>query len=188
MVLSAAAADAQDVSPLVQASAPRTRIVILKARQLLELHQSSGQVKTYRVCLGLDPDGPKRIVGDYKTPEGDYYICLKNAASRFYRFLGLSYPGADDAQFAFEHGVISLEKRDSIMSSVRSGKTPPWDTALGGWVGIHGYPTDENDRRWILLLYPKPHNWTDGCVAMWNFEIDELFSKVSIGTPVSIVP
>ena len=167
---------------------PASKIVILKEKQLLELHENGETVKTYRICLGTNPLGSKRIVGDAKTPEGEYFICYKSAASRFHRFLGISYPSVADAQGAFEKGLISLDKRDSIINSFKSGQAPPWDTELGGWVGIHGYPTDEHERKWVTLLYPKPDNWTDGCIAMWNFEIEELFSRVFLGTPVIISP
>ncbi|MFH1115404.1 MAG: L,D-transpeptidase family protein [Pseudomonadota bacterium] len=165
-----------------------TNILIRKGNQVLDLYRNGARLRSYRVCLGLNPDGPKEITGDKKTPEGSYYICYKSTASQFHRFLGLSYPGEEDARNAFERGLISPDKRDSIVNSVRVGGKPPWDTKLGGWVGIHGYPTEENARRWVALLYPKPHNWTDGCIAMWNFEIEELFSLVQVGTPVRIVP
>jgi len=163
-------------------------IVILKGPQLLELHENRSGVTTYRVCLGLDPVGPKTALGDKKTPEGEYFICLKSTESKFHRFLGISYPGPQDAQAAFEKGTISLDERDSILQKVRQGEAPPWDTKLGGWVGIHGYPTHEYYRRWASILFPKPWNWTDGCIALWNFEIDELFSRVQVGTPVKILP
>jgi len=164
------------------------KIVILKSEQTLELHQNDGTAKTFRVCLGINPIGAKKITGDQKTPEGDYFICTKSTGSHFHRFLGISYPGVADAQTAFEHGVISLDDRDAIINSIQSGKAPPWNTKLGGWVGIHGYPTDWYKRLWVILYYPKPHNWTDGCIAMWNFEIEELFNRVAIGTPVKILP
>jgi len=167
---------------------PTYKIVILKEKRLLELHQNGRTVKSYRICLGTNPSGSKQVIGDARTPEGEYFICYKSAASRFHRFLGISYPSKADAQSAFENGLISLDKRDSIVGNLKSGKAPPWDTELGGWVGIHGYPTDQYERRWVTLLYPKPDNWTDGCIAMWNFEIEELFSKVSVGTPVVISP
>lgn len=178
--------DFRSVRHAVSQNGPR--IVILKSAQTLELRQSDGTARTFRVCLGLDPIGPKRITGDRKTPEGDYFICSKSTSSSFCRFLGISYPGVADAQTAFEQGLISLDDRDSIISSIRSGKAPPWNTKLGGWVGIHGYPTDWYKRLWVILYYPKPHNWTDGCIAMWNFEVEELFSRVAIGTPVKILP
>ncbi|MBI4963744.1 MAG: L,D-transpeptidase family protein [Desulfomonile tiedjei] len=164
------------------------KIVILKEEQLLQLYINGNPVKSYRVCLGINPSGPKRVMGDQKTPEGEYVICYKSESSRFHRFLGLSYPSAGDAQASFENGLISLDELHSLINTIRDEKAPPWDSKLGGWVGIHGYPTNGNQRRWISLLYPKPHNWTDGCIAMWNFEIDELYSRVSVGTPVSIRP
>jgi len=167
---------------------PEWKIFVTKQRQVLDLYRLGAKVKTYRVCLGLNPTGPKRITGDKKTPEGDYFICYKSTASRFCRFLGLSYPGVDDAQEAFQDGLINDEKRDSIINSILNGQSPPWDTKLGGWVGIHGYPTDDYLYRWSLLLFPKPHNWTDGCIALWNFEIEELYSLVPLGTPVRIMP
>jgi murein L,D-transpeptidase YafK len=160
----------------------------MKARQVLQLLEPGTPPRTFRVCLGLDPQGPKKITGDRKTPEGEYFICYKSTTSKFHRFLGISYPGIGDARQAFERGAISLDQRDSIISKIEKGKTPPWNTKLGGWVGIHGYPTDEYYRLWTALLYPKPHNWTNGCIALWNFEIEELYSKVSVGTPVTILP
>lgn len=170
------------------APANGAKVVILKEQQLLQLYLNGNQIKSYRVCLGGSPLGPKRIMGDQKTPEGEYTICYKSESSRFHRFLGISYPSAGDAQACFENGLISLDELHSLINTIRSDKTPPWDSKLGGWVGIHGYPTNESNRRWISLLYPKPHNWTDGCIAMWNFEIDELYSRVPVGTPVSIRP
>jgi murein L,D-transpeptidase YafK len=169
-------------------SANGAKIVILKEQQLLQFYLNGNQIKSYRVCLGGNPLGPKRVMGDQKTPEGDYVICYKSESSRFHRFLGISYPTADDAQASFDNGLISLNEFHSLVNTIRGEQAPPWDSKLGGWVGIHGYPTNEYHRRWISLMYPKPHNWTDGCVAMWNFEIDELYSRVPVGTPVSIRP
>lgn len=176
----------QNIQHAVSQSSPA--IIIMKSAQTLELRDNEGKIRKFRVCLGINPVGPKKITGDQKTPEGDYFICFKSTESSFYRFLGISYPGAADAQSAFEQGLISLNDRDSIINSAKSGKAPPWNTKLGGWVGIHGYPTEWFKRVWVILHYPKPHNWTDGCIAMWNFEVEELFSRVGIGTPVRILP
>jgi murein L,D-transpeptidase YafK len=164
------------------------RIVILKSRQVLQLFRNGLKVKDYRICLGSNPFGPKMVLGDGKTPEGEYYICSKNTASNFHRFLGISYPGEKDAQAAFEQGMISKNVRDSIVGNIRNGQPPPWNTKLGGWVGIHGYPSEPYKKLWIALFYPKPHNWTDGCVAMWNYEIEDLFSTTSVGTRITILP
>lgn len=184
LLLSAVHASAADPN----GPSPEWEIVVLKQHQLLDLYRQGAKIRTYRVCLGLNPTGPKRITGDKKTPEGDYFICYKSVASRFCRFLGLSYPGVDDAHDGFEDGLINGDKRNSIINNILNGQAPPWDTKLGGWVGIHGYPTDDYLYRWSMLLFPKPHNWTDGCIAMWNFEIEELYSLVPLGTPVSIRP
>jgi hypothetical protein len=165
-----------------------TEIVIHKGSQVLELFRDGVKLREYRVCLGVNALGHKRITGDQRTPEGRYFVCYKNTASQFHRFLGISYPGEEDAQRAFEKGTVSLDERDSIIAAVRSGQKPPWNTRLGGWVGIHGYPTDSVRQLWISLFFPKPHNWTDGCVAMWNYEVEELFAQVPVGTPVRILP
>jgi murein L,D-transpeptidase YafK len=165
-----------------------TKIEIFKGRQILELHEPGRDVRAFRVCIGINRAGHKRITGDKRTPEGRYYICMKKTDSKFHRFLGISYPGEYDAKLAFREGIISKGTRDRIIRHTRQGKTPPWNTKLGGWIGIHGYPTKPYIKRWASLLFPKPHNWTDGCIAMWDFEIDELFSKVKIGTPVFIHP
>ena len=174
---------AQDTSP------PRrdTRIVVYKGNQTLELHRNGNKTAVYRVCLGA-VRGRKTVTGDCKTPEGDYFICTKSTASRYCRFLGISYPGVKDAQSAFETGLISRNTRDAIVRRIKNGQPPPWNTKLGGWVGIHGYPTEVYRSIWVALFYPKPHNWTDGCIAMWNFEIEDLFSRVQVGTPVTILP
>lgn len=164
------------------------RILVKKSDQVLDLYRGNSLVKSYKVCLGLNPSGPKKVTGDTKTPEGDYFICYKTESSKFCRFLGISYPSPEDAMRAFETGTISLNNRNLIVESGTDGKTPLWDTVLGGWVGIHGYPTDEYKKIWTVLFYPKPHNWTDGCIAMWDFEILELYSVVGLGTPVRILP
>jgi murein L,D-transpeptidase YafK len=168
--------------------ANQLRVVIHKNAQLLDIQGRGNVLRRYRVCLGLNPKGAKKAAGDRRTPEGEYFICMKQAGSKFHRFLGISYPGEQDARRAFEKGLISLDARNSIIEKVRQGKTPPWNTKLGGWVGIHGYPTDDYRRLWISLFFPKPHNWTDGCIALWNFEVEELFRSVPVGTPVTILP
>jgi murein L,D-transpeptidase YafK len=170
------------------ASVIRTEVVVTKHNQTLQLLKPGGSQKTYRICLGLDSAGPKRIEGDQKTPEGSYFVCYKNVSSRFHRFIGISYPGIEDAGIGLKNRLISTETHDSIVKRIEDGITPPWNTKLGGWIGIHGYPSEIDRSLWATLLFPKPHNWTDGCIAMWSFEIEELFSKVFIGTPVKILP
>lgn len=170
------------------ASVPPLRIVIYKGRQMLAVYEGARLIKNYRVSLGLEPLGAKTETGDRKTPEGEYFICNKSSSSSFHRFLGISYPSELDAMRAFENGLISLETRNAIVRSAQDGKSPLWNTKLGGWVGIHGYPTEANQKRWVSLLYPKPHNWTNGCIALWDSEIEELYEMLPLGTPVTILP
>jgi murein L,D-transpeptidase YafK len=163
------------------------RLVLYKSKQILELHERDGK-RTYHVCLGYHPKGAKRKTGDRRTPEGRYYICNKNPNSGYHRFLGINYPNKKDAQRAFETGRISLSTRNYIIDGLEKDGQPPWDTKLGGWVGIHGYPSNSYLKTWVVIMCPKPQNWTDGCVAMWDYEIEELYRRVPVGTPITILP
>ncbi len=164
-----------------------TKIVIRKGPQTLELFKKGRLVKKYRVCLGVSY-GHKQITGDCRTPEGNYYVCYKSRKSDYHLFMGLSYPGIKDAEIGYKRGLITKGQKDKIIRRIKLGKKPPWNTKLGGWIGIHGYPTDLQKEIWTVIYYPKPHNWTEGCIAMWSDEIKELFSMAPIGTPVEILP
>jgi hypothetical protein len=135
------------------------RIVIVKnARSLTLLNQ--GQVlKTYKVALGGNPVGPKSKAGDKKTPEGEYIIDSKNPHSRFHFALHISYPNSADRERARKLGV-----------------------SPGGGVEIHGL---EPKYAWVGSLH-REINWTAGCVAVTNPEIEEIYKLVPVGTPVEI--
>lgn len=171
-----------------ESSGAEARITIYKHLQLLTLRLPDASEKKYRVCLGSHPQGPKTTVGDKKTPEGVYYVCCKNLDTNYHRFIGVSYPGPADGQAALAKGAITRNTYDKIVSSARTRSAPPWNTELGGWIGIHGYPDKYPQRLWMPILHPKPDNWTDGCIAMWDSEIETVFKAVKIGTPVLIMP
>ena len=117
-------------------------------------------VKTYNVSLGWCPKGPKRVKGDGKTPEGVYFINDKNPHSVAYKNLGISYPNSDDVKNARE-----------------LGKSP------GGDVKIHGLMN-----RWGFLGRLKMlRNWTAGCIAVDNSDMEELYNHVKIGAKIKIV-
>lgn len=121
----------------------------------------NGQIlKSYKVALG-DPVGDKVKAGDKKTPEGQYVIDGMNSHSRFYRALHISYPTAADRERARRQGVNP-----------------------GGDVEIHGLPPA---LAWLGSLQRR-WDWTSGCIALTNQEIDEIWLRVSIGTPVEIRP
>ena len=152
--------------------APRI-VVKKKARQLL-LYSGDELVRTYRVGLGLNPEGDKIREGDRRTPEGKFYIFTKNSKSAYYLSLGLSYPNAEHAKRGLRDQLITKGQFEEIMRALKAGRRPPQNTALGGEIYIHG-----NGAR---------SDWTWGCVALENEDIRELFNAVSVGTPVIIEP
>jgi len=157
------------VTPL-PAKVENPRIVVEKSARKLTLYSGDRPLATYRVALGFSPVGPKLHEGDGRTPEGELRVVTRNAKSRFRKFLGLSYPRPSDAQVA----ALTPEERAAIATANREGKQPPWNTPLGGAVGIHGNGA----------LF----DWTSGCVALDNDAIDALWNVVPLGTPVVIVP
>jgi murein L,D-transpeptidase YafK len=118
-------------------------------------------LKTYRVALGRGSAGAKQVAGDNRTPEGKYVIDEKKGSSSFHKALHLSYPNADD------------RARAAVL-----GKPP------GGDIEIHGLPAT------FAWVGTTQHvlDWTAGCIAMSNDEIDEVWKMVSVGTPVEIAP
>jgi murein L,D-transpeptidase YafK len=137
------------------------RILILKSARTLNLMSGGRILRTYKVALGRSPIGPKTRTGDHKTPEGEYVIDAKKANSRFYRALHISYPSADDSKRAHAGGYDP-----------------------GGDVEIHGI---ENALGWIGGLH-RSIDWTDGCVAVTDTEMDQIWNAVALGTPVEIKP
>lgn len=126
----------------------------------------------FQIVLGSEPAEDKQIEGDGRTPEGDLFVCVKNPKSKYKLSLGLSYPTIEDAIRGHTDGIISTEERDEIIAAIEAGRMPPQKTALGGEIYIHGGGTDGD--------------WTEGCVALNDREMEELFELAEIGTPVTI--
>jgi len=155
-------------------ASPSYAVVVKKSERKLYLYRDGKLAKTYRIALGLVPVGQKTHQGDYRTPEGDYLIVRKNARSQFYLSLGLDYPNAADAARGLKAGIITRAQYNAIMAAHARHALPPQNTRLGGDVFIHGRGTASD--------------WTWGCVAMENDDIQELFDLLPIGTPVRIEP
>ena len=164
--------------PAAPAALPATirdpRIIVHKARRELLVFSGPTLLKTYRAALGGNPVPPKAKQGDRATPEGRYVVCRKNPQSRFVLSLGLSYPNAADAERGLTAGLITRPEHRRILESARTGACPPWNTALGGEVFIHGSGSASD--------------WTWGCVALDDDDIRELFPRIPVGTPVVIEP
>jgi murein L,D-transpeptidase YafK len=160
---------------LALAQPPRSlSIVVRKAERRLTLYGDGRELLGCRVGLGGAPVGHKVRRGDSRTPEGEYRICTRNPNSQFHLFLGLSYPNEADADRGLAARRISPAEHRTLVSAARDGRQPPWDTVLGGTIGIHGSGAD-----W---------DWTLGCVALDDADVETLWALCPIGTPVRIEP
>ena len=137
------------------------RLVVKKGARRLELFSGGERVRVRRVVLGF-------------SPEGEFYVCLKNDRSNFYLSLGLNYPSAEDAERGLRDKLITPAQARRITRASAAKQCPPWNTALGGEIFIHGGGTGSD--------------WTAGCVALENEHIKELFDSLPNGTPVRIEP
>ena len=149
-------------------------IVIYKSERMLYVYDNDELCAKMKIALGSAPEGHKTKQGDGKTPEGEYYICVRNDNSKYYLSLGISYPNTDDAAAGLEAGLISQADYEKIKSAIEDGARPPWDTALGGEIMIHGSDTSTD--------------WTAGCIAAGNEDVDYLWENCPLGTPVTILP
>jgi murein L,D-transpeptidase YafK len=156
------------------AKAAAMHIVIYKNKRTLKLMDGRRTVKTYKVALGKSPRGDKEVEGDGRTPEGEFYIFIKNDGSKFYLSLGLSYPNAEDARRGLKKKLITGEEHDAIVDAIGGKTMPPQKTALGGEIYIHGGGT--------------AGDWTDGCIALADADIKELFDAATVGMKVLIKP
>ena len=122
--------------------------------------------------------GDKRR-GDNKTPLGHFRIGWISHRTQYHRFLGLTYPNLEIASRAFANGLIDKKDWLAIRHAEKTGEVPPQHTPLGGMIGIHGIGEGDPEVH-------RRYNWTNGCVALTNEEVDRLVSLVHIGTPIEI--
>ncbi|HEX5064799.1 MAG TPA: L,D-transpeptidase family protein [Myxococcota bacterium] len=136
-------------------------VLVLKAPRRLLLLRGQSVLRDYEVSLGKSPLGPKRHWLDGRTPEGRYTVDSRVVDSRFHRALHISYPNANDLAFAS-----------------RAGLDP------GGNVMIHGLPDGES---WVGTAH-RQYDWTNGCIAVTDDEMNEIWELVDDGTPIEIRP
>jgi len=137
------------------------QMLVVKSQRTLTLLSHGKVLHTYKVALGGSPVGAKEQQGDHKTPEGHYTLDHRNAKIRFYKSIHVSYPNEQDKQKASQRGV-----------------------AAGGDIMIHGLP---NGFGWLGAAH-RARDWTDGCVAVTDAEMDEAWELVPDGTPLEIRP
>ena len=138
------------------------RVVVEKAKRTLYLYRGQECLKSYPVALGQRPCGAKRRAGDLRTPEGRYTLDWRNPDSKYFRSIHISYPNARDLQ----------EAR-------RTGQDP------GGEIMIHGAPGDPAEQS---RLIGKGADWTAGCIALCDEDMQEIWDAVEDGTPIEILP
>jgi murein L,D-transpeptidase YafK len=137
------------------------RVMVWKSERKMYLLADHAVVREYDIALGTNPRGAKRMEGDGRTPEGTYILDFKNPDSAFYKSIHISYPSSADKRRA-----------------ARSGVDP------GGEIVIHGQRNGFSSVAWGTQRL----DWTDGCIAVTNAEMDELWRLVSVGTVIEIRP
>lgn len=136
-------------------------VLVKKSERRLYLFQNGKVYRDYRISLGKNPLGNKQREGDYRTPEGGYVLDWRNSDSRFYKSIHISYPNEND------------------LESAKSAGADP-----GGMIMIHGVPNNPDYPVWLF----EQIDWTDGCVAVTNEAMDEIWASVEEGTPIKIIP
>lgn len=145
----------------LSANVSADRVVVEKAARTLKLYIGGTMLRSYRISLGRAPTGPKQRAGDGRTPEGIYRLDYRKLDSSFHRALHISYPNASDSRAARERGLVP-----------------------GGFIMVHGM---KNGFGWVGRAH-RLVDWTDGCVAVTNAEIEEILHLVPDGTPIEIRP
>jgi hypothetical protein len=155
-------------------------IRVSKSKQTLYVYEGVRMIKELPADLGSNFFADKVRRGGanepdhWRTPEGVFFVVEKNPRSEYHKALVLNYPNAEDAVRGLKHGLISQPEHDAIIAAQQNYRKPPMKTLLGGWIEIHGDGTGART------------NWTQGCIAIQNANLDELWSVVHVGTPVLI--
>jgi|SRR5579863_1020490 len=136
-------------------------LVVRKSRRRLYLMDGDRVVRSYKIALGLEPVGPKERDGDFRTPEGWYRLARRNPRSDYFLSIQISYPNAQDLERAHLHH---------------------WQT--GGSIMIHGLPNRLKNSPW----YYQHNDWTDGCIAVSDADMVEIWLLTHDGTPIEILP
>jgi murein L,D-transpeptidase YafK len=137
-------------------------VTVIKSERKMILSKKGKILKTYDIALGGNPVGHKQVKGDQKTPEGYYRLDYFKEKSSFYKALHISYPNRKDCSTAR-----------------KAGKSP------GGAIMIHGQP---NHQGWFKSLFKQQTDWTAGCIALYNSDMDEVLEFVKVGTRILIKP
>jgi lipoprotein-anchoring transpeptidase ErfK/SrfK len=146
----------------------------------LTVFQGDSVLRVYEdISIGRGGTTADKSKDDEKTPLGEYRIARIAKETPFHRFYGLDYPTPEQAQRALQAGVINERQYRRIRAAMRRGEAPPQDTPLGGYLGIHGVGAGD-------LRIHENFNWTNGCIALSNEQIDDMAQWIKIGTRVVV--
>ena len=137
------------------------QVLVIKSERKMYLIRGGAVFKEYDIMLGLNPLGHKQQKGDNRTPEGHYMLDGRNPQSRYHRSIHISYPNQADRKRARERGVDP-----------------------GRYIAIHGLPEKSEEEAWHFI----ERDWTNGCIAVTNPAIEEIWKLVKDGTPIEIRP
>ena len=137
------------------------KVLVVKSENKLYLLSNGKKIKQYHVVFGANPVGHKQQQGDERTPEGKYILDYKKPDSSFYKAIHISYPNRQDKKIAKKKGV-----------------------SPGGAIMIHGQKNGYEKWSWLAQRF----NWTNGCIAVTNPEMDEIWHLVKVGTVIEILP
>jgi murein L,D-transpeptidase YafK len=158
------------------------QIEVSKTENQLLIRDGDRIIKRFRIAYGKGGLGKKQKLGDNKTPVGVYRIVDFRDDSRFHLFMQIDYPNLLDAWHGYRTELIDAGQFRAIATAYRNSSVPPQNTALGGYIGIHGIGETSDEK----LDIHEFENWTDGCIALTNEEVTELRRFVDIGTRVVI--
>jgi lipoprotein-anchoring transpeptidase ErfK/SrfK len=162
---------AEQSMPWVLVDTPTLTLSVMRGDEVLATFEN--------ISIGSNGTTLAKHVADERTPLGDYTIREIRTSDRFHRFLALDYPSMEDAERALRDGRIDASAFKRIYRARQRGENPPQDTPLGGHLGLHGLGEGS----------PEIHaqfNWTNGCIALTNEQIDALAGQVKVGTLVRI--
>lgn len=137
------------------------RIIVSKSDRQLYLMSGETIIRTYPISLGKNPEGHKTRQGDQRTPEGRYFLDWRNPESQYYLAMHISYPNHKDLQYALKQGI-----------------------SPGNNIMLHGLPNKYADGEKVFLDL----DWTDGCIAVSNEAIEEIWHMVADNTVIDIIP
>ena len=155
---------------------------VSKKHQTLFMYEGTELTHRLPADLGYNffSDKVKRGAADdpdhWRTPDGVFHVVMKNARSKYHKAFVINYPNREDAERGLRDSLITQSQYEAIVEADRVFRMPPMSTPLGGWIEIHG---DGTGRR---------ANWTQGCIAIENHRIDQLWDLIHVGTPVVIEP